>query len=608
MLGVGLSIAAETVQRRWALPAAGIDLEFRRDQYAQAGIAKNFDEILAYSGNGLRTFTSKAGQLVWAAHNLLPHSGDLMQGSASDATAAETRLMATAGTGARVPEALRAGVTLPDAGTYTYSAHVRQVNLRYLAMASAGYGAAANGVSLFDLQDGAVASQAPSHLAQIRLLADGSFICSISFAPDGSALAGTLSAGISESAVSHLVTDPDGTEAMDVFAQWLYRSDLGGMAENPDNSLGAGFETYVPSNASQAFKARRNAYENGEPAGIKIESAAATNLLLHTNAPAGNWASSSCTLEDVSDGFVRITSNGTGGFPRAERADVGGSTGVFSAQVEVRSGNSGGFIFRAFGTGFSGGNDSVTYRFDFSTETFTKLSAAPALYPPAAKLVSSGVYRLIMTFTADTVTSFNMYPAWNDSTPGLYAEFRRPQLEPGEIPSSFIPTASNAVTRLPETLAIRASALPSSMPGTVSFEMDSCMSFANTGTSVAPRFFDWRVDTGNCLGAELNTSSTATGQIRVFSKQSGATSTASGVASAYAPGLDVPAKFAARHQAALLELAEKGETVLGVPAPSALPDLTSADASLAPVFNGSIGRFRFWDDDLGSPGIERITA
>ncbi|NVK13309.1 MAG: hypothetical protein HWE35_03940 [Rhodobacteraceae bacterium] len=525
MLTTGLSITGAAVQGRWPPPSALLDLDFRQDRYVQAGTGRRFDELLAYSGSGPRTFTGPAGACLWAAHNLVLNS--------------ETPATQT--------------ITVDTAAGYT------------------------------------VAMQGPGSVA-------------LSGAAAGTAAEGSPAVVTAGSAALTLTVS--GT----VTRMWAYRSDLGGMADNPDNLLGAGFETYVPSAASPVFKARRNAYENGAPAGIKIESGTAENLLLHTLAPAANWASPNSTLAEVPGGFVRITSNGTGNYPRAERADVGGGAGTYTAQVEVRAGNSGGFVFRASGTGFSGGGDSVAYRFDFSTGTFSKLAAAPALYPPVAALVSPGVYRLAMTFTAATVTSFSMYPAWNDSTPGVYADFRRPQLEPGHTPTSFIPTAGSTAARPGETLALRASALPASMPDAVSLALDGRLHFAGTGAAAAARFFDWQAGAGAFLRAELNTGGGATGQIRVVSGQSGSASTASGPAAAYAPGLDVPVSFAARHQAAVLELVDQGEAAPGTPAPSGLPDLAAAGIGLAPVFNGHLGRFRIWNRDLGSPGAGRMPA
>lgn len=67
-----------------------------------------------------------------------------------------------------------------------------------------------------------------------------------------------------------------------VSRMWAYRSDLGGMADNPDNALGAGFEKYVPATSSIVFKARRNAYDGATPVGMRFESEARTNLLLNT--------------------------------------------------------------------------------------------------------------------------------------------------------------------------------------------------------------------------------------------------------------------------------------------------------------------------------------
>lgn len=169
-------------------------------------------------------------------------------------------------------------------------------------------------------------------------------------------------------------------------------------------------------------------------------------------------------------------------------------------------------------------------------------------------------------------------------------------------------TFTYSASRPAETLAIRSSVLPATMPVAVSLALEGRMNFADTGSAAAARFFDWRADGGNHLSAGLNTAGTATGQIQVSSAHSGAASTASGAASACAPGLNVPVSFAARHPAAQLELTAKGETAAGSPAPSALPDLAAAGIGLAPAFKGSLGRFRLWDRDLGSAGIGRIPA
>ena len=63
---------------------------------------------------------------------------------------------------------------------------------------------------------------------------------------------------------------------------WAYRSDLGGMVNNPDTG-----NSYVPTTSTAVYMPRRNAYvydgSSWVNAGVQIESAAATNLVLNSD-------------------------------------------------------------------------------------------------------------------------------------------------------------------------------------------------------------------------------------------------------------------------------------------------------------------------------------
>ena len=101
-----------------------------------------------------------------------------------------------------------------------------------------------------------------------------------------------------------------------VTRMWAYRSDLSGMADNPDNSLGAGFASYVPTAAAPVYKPRRNAYANGLPAGLLLESEARTNLLLNSAALATQSVTVTAephTLHFTGTGTVTLSGAATAG-------------------------------------------------------------------------------------------------------------------------------------------------------------------------------------------------------------------------------------------------------------------------------------------------------
>jgi hypothetical protein len=93
---------------------------------------------------------------------------------------------------------------------------------------------------------------------------------------------------------------------------WLYRSDPGGMADNPDNTLGAGFGSYVPTGAAAVYKPRRNVGLNGQPAGVRFENEAAANQVLQSHSlDAAPWSSSNGLTVTAAGSISGITAGST---------------------------------------------------------------------------------------------------------------------------------------------------------------------------------------------------------------------------------------------------------------------------------------------------------
>jgi len=316
-----------------------------------------------------------------------------------------------------------------------------------------------------------------------------------------------------------------------VSRMWAYRSDLGGMADNPDNTLGAGFETYVPTAAAAVFKPRRNAYVNGAPAGLLLESEARTNLLLN---------SAALSTQSVTTAAAPHTLHFTG-------------TGSVALSGAAAAGPLAG----------TGANDRVSLTFTPAAGTLT--------------LTVSGSVTLA-------------------------------QLEQGSTQSSYIPAFGSPAARAAETLALPAAALPSVMPGAVSFALNGSMTYADENASAAVDFCTWLEGGANSIRVLLDTEADETGSLRVRQEALNVLDSATSAPDAFAPGTHVPFSIASRHGAAFVQGAYGGTGLTGSGTPSALPDLINEDIAIGQAFTGSIGRFRMWDGDLGSTGIAKVTA
>lgn len=406
---------------------------------------------------------------------------------------------------------------------------------------------------------------------------------------------------------------------------WLYRSDLGGMAANPDNALGAGFETYVPSGSTPAFKARRRARLNGTPAGMIHESGARTNAARHShNLADAYW---------IKNNQAGVTAAGTiAGVPAWEISDsspalyghcaagAGTLAGVHAVSCLVRKNPAQTSLFGlrlSVGSGqFCGISlDTMTGAIKDQWNDGLVLGPGGAQMRGAADMGNH--WHVWFTYDPSGLTGLNatadiqLFPAHDDLSQSSGSAVTGShvctaiQAEAGYLPSSYIPTADSAVTRPAETLEIRAAILPAAMPEAVTVAVQGRMSYADQNAYATVIPFAWQADSGNRIRSELSTNGADTGRMFFVQKTGGAQTVASTPAPGKTPGAEVPFFYASRYSAAEIQGAADGE-VTAAAAASGLPDLAGQGIALGHTLSGTLGGFRLWDRDLGGSGIARL--
>jgi hypothetical protein len=214
--------------------------DFANEYYRVGGSDSDFDSMLTYtSGDALSTQTDSDGLLKWPAHNLLPNSNNFDEWSQGLWTASTDQALAPDGT-------TTAGLFVPDAGVtsqnsaepvvlvagiqYTVVVWVKTAGLDEIIIrpsASNSYRAAVSSV------DGTVVSDVGG-TASVEAAANDFYKITYTWIEPtgGSRLAGIGSADNA---------NQDGAKGFYVWRYHIFRSDLGGMVDNPDTG-----DSYVP--------------------------------------------------------------------------------------------------------------------------------------------------------------------------------------------------------------------------------------------------------------------------------------------------------------------------------------------------------------------------
>lgn len=594
-------------------------------EYFRTGGSVDDFSMFTFSRSDNATMYDSTGTLVWAPHNLAEDSEDISQWKG------------TFGGGNPSPVVTANAAEAPD-GTMTADLVVFDKTVDPISFCRVGTSASPLVVGVeYTLKFWVRTSDGTSKTAYLQPLNTDLGIEYPAVTGDWQLFEYTFTAtGTSSTVLFGLRgTNSDDTLSVYFWGCHVYRSDLGGMADNPDQP--AGLEKYVPTTSAAVYLSRRNAYYYNSgvltKGGLRWENAAATNLIEHSGdftqaaSGLGGWLTLRLTAtmnavgpDGVANSAATLTDTGTGGTSttqiRNDTVTLSLST-TYCYSFFAKSGTLNWVIFNIAGLGTVAGNAS----FDLSSGTVGSVNAN---YDDARiEYYGDGWYRCSITFTTDGVDATGNLRIFlgagddNTSVPQdgtssilLYGA----QLETGPIATSYIPTTGSTVTRPAETLSIAAANLPYSATA-MSISMKGLMTYADTGTGFASNGtfgevvpFTWRVDSSNYIFVCLSTSLGSTGELVFAQEVSSVFDRVSSSTTLFSPGVNVPFNIASRHGSTFINGAVDGTAFTADVTPTSLPDLSATELLLGRTFNGFISEFRMWGTDIGDSGIAEVTT
>lgn len=263
------------------------------EYYRVGGTATTFASMFTFARASNATMVDSDGNLKWVPHNLLLQSEDFTNASWIGVDITKTANQATDPDGGSGMDLITAtasngkaqqNITVPAGSKVAFWARPGTSTSLNVDNGTAGYG----DLTLFTLSGaGSVTVRANNTAATINNVSGDLYFCTIT---RGATAGNRVSFSI-----------PTSGETVYLWGAHLYRSDLGGMVNNPDRG-----DSYVPTTTAARYLPRRNHYRASTLNGIRNETASATNLL-HTT---GTLVTQSVTVSAVAH-TLHFTGTGT---------------------------------------------------------------------------------------------------------------------------------------------------------------------------------------------------------------------------------------------------------------------------------------------------------
>lgn len=478
-VNIGVNIQRSPNRINQALREAGVNgqypkllFNFEDNYYLTNGSSKSLNDAFTFTRNGNATMVDSDGLIKWAPHNLLSYSE-----SFDDAS--WTKGGITSGGPSVTPDVVASpdgDVTADEIDyTNTTSGQFVRKTISYL-------GGTFGSISVWAYSP-AVGGSPTIRITTNNTVAWGTGVSQSFNLTTGWQLLTLTDVLVTNASTMHVMfgaAKADGTVDTSVFGKvylWgahLYRSDLGGMVNNPVRG-----DSYVPTTSSAVYMPRVGHHKyNGDQwvdKGGLFESEARTNLITYSNDFSSDWTTSSASLTadqlTSPDGQVNaslLAGNGSSSFPTLAYALSISSTTTVTFSFHVKANTADEVFVRFAGTNVNGGTVSVT-GFNFATETFDTRTGTAATSSNYEKL-ANGWYRLSVTVTGDAFTDVSIRPEFNNAnTDSVY--IYGAQLEAARTPSSYIPTNGASVTRAAESITVPYANLPWPTPTYIGDEL-----------------------------------------------------------------------------------------------------------------------------------------
>ena len=417
--------------------------DFKNDYYRIGGAVSTFDGVFTHDRSGNATMVDSDGFRKWGPHNLLLRSEEF------------------------------------DNASWTKSAPITLTPL----------GDGAFRVVFTDVSQNIIQTLSPSdslqYTGKVEIRGAPGETIRLSSKTGGGELA-TLTADWAEYSVTQsnagqpprLSIDTFGgatARTIDIRYPRLYRSDLGGMVDNPDTG-----DSYVPTTSSARYLPRRgNHIYNGTSwvnAGYLNESEARTNLVTYSSEfDNASWVKVGATVtanaEVSPDGSLTaekvVATNTASGTRALYQSFTAPSTTTYTLTVYAKAAEYSLLALQEIGSGRFGAS------FNLTAQSTASLGGA-GFVSSSITAAGDGWFRCVVVWNGVSAAGYAIttigYPVGitpspagtsyaGDGTSGIY--IYGAQLEAGSTPSSYIPTNSGStVTRAADNIQVDAGAAP----------------------------------------------------------------------------------------------------------------------------------------------------